>query len=87
MTGIYYLACLYINLRRSRDCMWKSVGMWMFAPTHRGMGWGEGAGGLTNISIFSTVHEMSQTFETFPIKLPTPGEVGVNFCITFLGSS
>ena len=50
-------------------------------PPPRRMGWG----GAKKISIFSTVHEMSMTFEIFTHKTPNPrwGGVGLIFVYYF----
>ena len=55
-------------------------------PPPRRMGWG----GSNKKYRFSWVHEMCAIWNFYPLKLPTPGGVGwggVNFFITFLGSS
>ena len=48
-------------------------------PPHR-MGWGGGRGLTKNID-FSTVHEMSQTFEIFTHKTPNPRWGGIIFVL------
>ena len=59
----------------------------MFAPNPPPVGWGGVGGGANKKYRFSRVHEMSDIWHFYPLKLPTSGGVGCGYFFLLLFSA